>query len=91
MNKLYNLKWLVILLAGTVIFNSCDQKSKVNMSAPVAKKIEKIFEEHGNKRIDNYYWLNQREDPEVIEYLTAENNYTKEVLKDTEELQEKDL
>ena len=89
MNKFYNLKWLVILLAGTVILNGCDQKSKVNMSAPVAKKIEKIFEEHGNKRIDNYYWLNQREDPEVIEYLTAENNYTKEVLKDTEELQEK--
>jgi hypothetical protein len=30
---------------------------------------------HGHKRIDNYYWLNERENPEVIAYLKAENDY----------------
>lgn len=88
MNKLSNLMWIAILLTAIAV-NGCDQKSKTSMKEPVAKKIEKIFEEHGQQRIDNYYWLNQREDPEVIAYLNAENDYTKEVLKDTEELQER--
>ena len=30
---------------------------------------------HGHTRIDNYYWLNERENPEVIAYLEAENQY----------------
>jgi len=59
------------------------------MNPPIAKKIAVEFSEHGNTRIDNYYWLNQREDPEVIDYLIAENKYTKEVLQPTEALQKK--
>jgi oligopeptidase B len=43
---------------------------------------------HGHTRIDNYYWLRERENPEVIAYLEAENSYTKAILKDTELLQE---
>ncbi|HSH53100.1 MAG TPA: S9 family peptidase, partial [Bacteroidales bacterium] len=43
---------------------------------------------HGNTRIDNYYWLNDRENPAVIKYLEAENRYTESVLKPTEDLQE---
>ena len=42
---------------------------------------------HGHTRIDNYYWLNDRENPEVISYLEAENAYTKEMMKSTDELQ----
>ena len=57
------------------------------MQAPVAKKIEKKLEKHGDIRIDNYYWLNDRENLEVIAYLEAENKYTQEVLKPTEEFQ----
>ena len=30
---------------------------------------------HGHTRVDNYYWLNQRENPEVLDYLKAENAY----------------
>ncbi|WP_162427340.1 S9 family peptidase [Pontibacter pudoricolor] len=56
---------------------------------PVAKKVPKELTTHGDTRIDNYYWMNQREDPEVIAYLNAENDYTKSVMADTEELQEK--
>ena len=59
------------------------------MQAPIAKKIEKKLEKHGDIRIDNYYWLNDRENPEVIEYLNQENEYTKTVLEPTEEFQAK--
>ena len=44
---------------------------------------------HGHTRIDNYYWLNERENPEVIAYLEAENQYADACLKHTEPLQEK--
>lgn len=57
------------------------------MNAPKAKKIEKILEIHGDKRVDNYFWLNERENPEVIKYLEEENAYCDFVMKDTEELQ----
>jgi oligopeptidase B len=59
------------------------------ISPPVAKKIPKELVIHNHKRVDNYYWLSQRDNPEVINYLKAENNYTYAVMKDTEELQEK--
>lgn len=56
---------------------------------PIAKKVPKQLTTHGDTRTDNYYWMNQREDPEVIAYLNAENDYTKQRLAHTEELQEK--
>lgn len=59
------------------------------MQAPIAKKIEKRLEKHGDVRIDNYYWLNERENPEVLQYLEEENKYTEFVLKSTENLQAK--
>lgn len=58
------------------------------MKAPQAKKIEKILEIHGDRRIDNYFWLNERENPEVIQYLEEENAYEEFIMKDTEALQE---
>ena len=42
---------------------------------PIAKIIPFELEKHGNVRIDNYYWLNDRENPEVIDYLHKENEY----------------
>ena len=42
----------------------------------------------GDSRIDIYYWLNERENPKVIDYLNNENNYTSQQLKHTEALQE---
>ena len=42
---------------------------------PKAKKIAKELEIHGDVRIDNYYWLNDRENQEVIDYLNTENAY----------------
>ncbi len=55
---------------------------------PKAKKVDHEMTKHGDVRNDTYYWLNQREDPEVLAYLNAENDYTKNQLKHTEGLQE---
>ena len=43
---------------------------------------------HGHTRVDNYYWLNQRENPEVLDYLKAENSYQEAMMKHTEPLQD---
>ena len=54
---------------------------------PKAKKIEKKLEIFGDVRIDNYYWLNDRENSDVINYLNAENDYLKADMKHTEKFQ----
>jgi oligopeptidase B len=55
--------------------------------APVAAKKPKVLSAHGHERIDNYYWLNDREDQEVIDYLNAENTYKEGLLAGQQELQ----
>jgi oligopeptidase B len=60
---------------------------KTEMTAPIAKKINKELTSHGHTRIDPYYWLKERENPEVIAYLEAENEYTKAMMKDTEDFE----
>jgi oligopeptidase B len=55
---------------------------------PVATKQPRELTMHGDTRIDNYYWLNERENPDVISYLNAENDYTRQIMSDTEDLQE---
>ena len=57
------------------------------MQSPSAPKKLKFLEIHGHQRQDSYYWMNDRENPEVIDYLNAENTYLKEVMKPTEGLQ----
>ena len=69
--------------------NSCNQPQSIQVKAPDAKKIKKELTIHNDTRIDNYYWLNDREDSEVIAYLEAENAYTEAILKHTEAFQEK--
>ena len=54
---------------------------------PIAAKQPHELVTHGDKRIDDYYWLNQQDKSEVIDYLKAENEYTEEMMKHTEELQ----
>ena len=55
---------------------------------PEAKKIAKKLEIHGDVRIDNYYWLNDRENPEVIDYLNTENAYYEAKTAHTKQFQE---
>ncbi|MFQ6606792.1 MAG: S9 family peptidase [Fidelibacterota bacterium] len=55
---------------------------------PITKQIPHDITVHGDHRIDPYYWLRNREDPVVMEYLEAENAYTEQVMKHTEAFQE---
>jgi oligopeptidase B len=57
------------------------------MEPPVAKKINKELIAHDHVRIDPYYWLNDRENEDVIAYLESENAYTKGMMEHTEQLQ----
>jgi oligopeptidase B len=59
------------------------------VAPPVAKVVPQRLELHGDVRIDNYYWLRERENPEVIAYLEAENAYTEAAMAHTQALQEK--
>lgn len=54
--------------------------------ARIAPRVEIV---HGETRIDDYYWLRDRHDPEVIAYLEAENRHTDAVMRHTEGLQER--
>ena len=58
------------------------------MTPPFAQKIPVTLTTAGHERVDNYFWLNERENPEVTAYLEAENAYTKAVMSETEEFQE---
>jgi len=69
--------------------NSINNMIYNKKNPPDAKKIPKELIIHGHKRVDNYYWLNDKENPEVIKYLKEENKYTGEALKDTKLLQKK--
>jgi oligopeptidase B len=47
-----------------------------------------VLQAHGDERLDEWYWLRERDDPEVIDYLEAENAHTKAVMANTSALQE---
>lgn len=60
-----------------------------NNQPPIAKKVDHIMEIHGSQRNDPYYWLrdDKRTNQEVLDYLNAENAYTKQKLDHTEDFQ----
>ena len=58
------------------------------VEAPKAAEKPKVLSMHGHDRVDPYYWMNERENPEVLSYLEAENEYTEALLKHTRQLQD---
>jgi oligopeptidase B len=60
-----------------------------NIQPPIAKIIPKALEKFGDTRIDNYFWLNDRENPEVIDYLNKENVYYQKMTAHTKGFQKK--
>ncbi len=58
-------------------------------AAPVAKRVPKVTEINGYKLVDNYFWLRDKQNPDVRAYLEAENAYTDAVMKPTSSLQKK--
>jgi oligopeptidase B len=85
-NSLYSLLLLPILLAG------CSSNTIKHQSdypePPHARKINKVMVVHGDSRTDPYYWLNERDNPAVLDYLKAENKYLDTVMSDTKSEQE---
>jgi oligopeptidase B len=61
--------------------------SKLN--PPMTEKKAKVTDIHGEKLMDNYFWLREKTNPAVIAHLEAENAYTTAMMKHTESLQEK--
>jgi oligopeptidase B len=87
------MKKITYFLLGCVIFVPVHSQNKTKkmsdkLQPPVAKIIPKTLEKHGDKRIDNYYWLNERENPEVIDYLNKENEYYQKSTAHTKQLQD---
>jgi oligopeptidase B len=84
-------KYSIILIITLTFAASCKsthmQYSEVK--APTVAKRNKEFNTHGDYRVDPYYWLNERENPEVIAYLEAENKYYESQTAHTKVFQEK--
>ncbi|MBD3169423.1 MAG: oligopeptidase B, partial [candidate division Zixibacteria bacterium] len=76
---------LALVLSG-IIFLSCGGQSDVQ--PPVAKTEAKVDTLFGLEMVDNYYWMRDKENPEVIQYLKAENAYTEAKMAHTKELQD---
>ncbi len=81
----------IIIILFVVFFGACDTTPKratgVEPPAPEKKPVE--LTNHGHTRIDNYYWLNERDNTEVIEYIEAENEYLEKMMAHTEPLQDR--
>ncbi|MBA2494831.1 MAG: oligopeptidase B, partial [Acidobacteria bacterium] len=67
--------FLIIVIGNTVIVAQTDMKP------PVAKKENKVTKINGYELKDDYFWLRNKKNPEVIKYLEAENAYTNAAMK----------
>src|SRR5690554_2146925 len=83
---------LFLILLSLIFATSCKKETSentaMNIIAPKAQKIEKHLEIHGDVRIDPYYWLNEREHEEVIDYLERENDYFEKMTAHTKDFQQ---
>jgi len=69
------MKTLTVFLIAATSLMACSSDDSTP-SAPVAAKRPVTLEQHGDSRVDNYFWLRERDNPEVIAYLDAENAHT---------------
>lgn len=86
--KIVPLIAVILLMAGC----NSNQVKVTNQNdfpaPPVAKKVAQTFQEFGNERVDNYYWIRDNTNQDVLDYLAEENSYTNTVMSSTKELQE---
>lgn len=81
---------LVAALSLSVLsVNVMAQQQNPTIAPPAAKKVPKSMTTNGDTRVDNYFWLREKSNPEVMSYLEAENAYTAAYMKPTEAFQEK--
>src|SRR5918911_2478609 len=93
MRRISKLFALYLLAAAMLLspfsFAAFAQNKLVTPQPPMAKKIPKTTVVNGTTLVDNYFWLREKTNPEVMAYLEAENAYTEAVMKPTEALQAK--
>jgi oligopeptidase B len=75
---------LTVLVACSCVY---DDGPPAGLEPPTVAAVPHELELHGDIRIDNYYWLNQRDNPDVRSYLNAENDYTEAMTAHTSSLQ----
>lgn len=90
-NTSFDMNYKLIFCCLTLgIVTSCSKKDtsmSETIMPPVAAKKDTVLEKHGDKRTDPYFWLNNRENPEVINYLKAENEYYQKMTAHTKDFQ----
>ena len=80
---------LFLLLAGTTMpQNATAQERATPLEPPVARKAPHVETLHGDRRVDDYYWLREKSDPAVTAYLQSENAYADAMTKGSESFQE---
>ncbi len=82
---------LALLSAGITVSSAETPESTTSVShslPPIARVIPVADTTHGDVRVDDYAWMRDRDDPEVIAYLEAENTYTEAMMSHTEQFQE---
>ena len=78
---------LLCVIFALSIYKIQAQNMSKKIIAPVATIKPHTLEKHNDVRTDNYYWLNDRENPEVIDYLNKENDYYNEMTASTKDFQ----
>lgn len=86
--KKLNLILIVLTLTFAASCKNEKMTEKETIQAPIAEKIPKELKIHDDVRIDNYYWLNEKENPKVIAHLNAENEYYETLTAHTKKFQE---
>lgn len=88
MIRLRKKEWVYVLSLTFAVSCQNQKEPMTSTKAPVAKKMAKELEKHGDIRVDDYYWMNDREDPEVIAFLNAENDYYNKLTAHTKDFQD---
>src|ERR1700737_4706077 len=80
--RLFSLLSITLVVASSCVLAADDNSSSLP-APPVAKKVPKTTEITGRELVDNYFWLRDKQNPDVAAYLQAENATTDEVIKTT--------
>jgi oligopeptidase B len=82
-------KILFLILSIPVISFSQKETSETMNNEPIAKKQKKELTLNGHTRIDDYYWMNERDSKPVLDHLSLENQYTEKYFSSFDGLKEK--
>ena len=80
-------RYRTVLFALTLLVSWIAADGKLP-TPPVATKIPQTTQIHGETRVDDYFWLREKSNPKVVEYLKAENEYADAVMQPTKQFQD---